>query len=95
MNYEELKPLKCALCEKEGYLLIDINHASNNMFTGNQGICRECLKLPDLEQRFYKKSRAFIESQIENAQISLDHWKEVLAELEKEGEDIKNGKKKE
>jgi len=57
---EELKKLKCELCDRECFMLIQIEVASDS-WGGGKGICGRCFKNGDIEEKVFLKNKQFYE----------------------------------
>ena len=80
MEKEEVK-IKCWLCEKEYLVLISIEVADERFFNPAQGICWDCFKEGNLDERLFSKSKKRIEENIEGAEKNKKFWEEKLKEL--------------
>lgn len=79
---EEIKKLKCELCGKECFLLVEIKVASDTWIP-DKGICCQCFKNGDIEEKIFYKHRGFIETQIEVANERKEYWEKELKNVEK------------
>ena len=77
---EEMKQLKCELCGKEHFILIQVEVATD-AFGGRKGICCECFKNGEIEDKIFLKRKKFIEEQIEVAIERKQYWEKNLKEL--------------
>ena len=74
---EDLKKLKCELCGRESYILIQIEVASDT-FGRNRGICPECFNGGGIEEKIFLKNKKFIGEQLDSAKERVDYWKKEL-----------------
>ena len=77
---EELKKLKCELCDEEHFILIQIEVATD-VWGGRKGICCKCFNNGNLEEKIFLKQRKFVEDQIESAKEREKYWGEQLKEI--------------
>ena len=77
---EEIKKLKCELCGKECFMLIEVSVASDS-WIGNKGICCGCFKNGEIEEKVFLKHKKFIEEHIESAEERKKFWQKELDEL--------------
>ena len=77
---EELKQLKCELCGKEHFILIQVEVATDS-FGGRKGICAECFKNGGIEEKIFLQRKKFIEEQIDVAIERKAYWEKYLKEL--------------
>jgi len=78
---EKLKKIKCVLCEKEAYILIRVECASDSSFFSSAGICCECFKDGNIDEKIFLKNKDFIGNQMETAKDRMDYWKKELKNL--------------
>ena len=77
---EELKKLQCELCGTEHFLLIQVEVASES-WGGRKGVCSQCFKNGNIEERIFLKHKSFIEQQIESIESRKQFWTKELNSL--------------
>lgn len=76
----ELKKLQCVLCVKMCFLLIQIEIATDT-WGGRKGVCCECFKNGNIEEKVFLKQKSFLNEQIMKAEESKKFWEEELKSL--------------
>jgi len=70
----------CSVCGKKVFIVVNVNLAVNHSPFSWKGICIECLKSNDLEERIHKKNKAWYEDNIEKTKQTLEQWQNMLKE---------------
>jgi len=78
---EELKKLKCELCGEKAFALIPMRFATDIAFNPNKGICLECFKKGNIDERMLMKTNIFINEQIESAKQKKEFWSKELKRI--------------
>jgi len=78
---DELKKLKCELCEEDVFVLIPIQCATDVAFSPNKGVCYSCFKKGELDEKIFMKTRKFVEDQVKAANERKEFWSKELEKI--------------
>ena len=78
---EKIKKLECYLCGSKVLILIMIQTASDSFLFTNKGICYECFKKGEIEERFFIKAKRYVQEQLEHAEDRVKTWQEEFEKL--------------
>lgn len=81
---DELKKLKCDLCGDDVFVLIQIQCATDVAFSPHKGVCYNCFKKGELDERVFMKTKEFINEQIKSAKEREEFWGTELKKLPEE-----------
>ena len=72
-----MKKLTCELCNTEHFILIKIEVASDTWMSP-KGICTQCFKNGDIDERIFLHHKNFIQKQIDGLEDQKKIWQEEL-----------------
>lgn len=78
---EKIKKLECYLCEKDKFLLIGVDVASDSYFPAGKGVCTECFKEGNIDEKIFLKHKNFIKENIGIAKEREEYWQGELKKL--------------
>jgi len=90
MVEEELQLLTCELCDKKKKLLIKIEVAGESMLSYNKGICTDCFKNGEIEEKMIIKSDKYAKEQLRHAEERVKLWKQNIKDINKLSQFNKN-----
>jgi hypothetical protein len=95
MSYKddaEFKKLKCGLCGKTSFVLIQVQLAGEMFNLRHQGICYSCFKEGEIDQKLFFKNEEYCMDQVRDASDRLKFWKKEYSTLKRNAPRKKTGK---
>lgn len=77
---DDLKMLTCSLCDKDTYMLIKIELASDS-WGSVSGVCSKCFKEGNIDEKIFLKQKKFLREQLKHATSRVEYWDQKLTDL--------------
>ena len=79
---KKIELLTCEFCKKECFFLLDIRVAENVAWGISRGICSDCFRKADFDDKFIGHHRETVENKLREAEQDVCNFKEELLKID-------------